>query len=77
MAILFFGTSFLFINSHLSADLDRVQDRIQDYQRIIASIELPTRLPIKVHGDASGKQIFRCSISLFEVPLMGQNLKQP
>ncbi|CAG0888022.1 unnamed protein product [Darwinula stevensoni] len=45
----FFGTSLLFINSHLSAHHDNVQDRISDYKRICRGLDFPKILPIKSH----------------------------
>lgn len=40
----FFGTSFLFINCHLSAHQNKSKDRIEEYQRICNSINLPKNL---------------------------------
>ena len=40
----FFGTSFLFINSHLTAHQNKSKDRIEEYQRICNSLNLPKNL---------------------------------
>lgn len=43
-----FGTTFLFVNCHLSAHLDKNQDRLDDYDRICRSVNLPRNLkPLK------------------------------
>uniref|UniRef100_T1J7S8 SUN domain-containing protein n=1 Tax=Strigamia maritima TaxID=126957 RepID=T1J7S8_STRMM len=38
---LLFGTSFLFLCSHLTAHVERLNDRIQDYKKIVSNINLP------------------------------------
>lgn len=44
----FFGTSFLFINSHLPAHEARIKERINEYNKIINSLDLPRNLkPLK------------------------------
>ncbi|XP_075231116.1 inositol-3-phosphate synthase [Lycorma delicatula] len=42
-----FGTTFLFITSHLTAHQDKVKERLQDVKRIIKALELPKLLPIR------------------------------
>lgn len=41
-----FGSSFLFITSHLTAHDDKLKDRINDVSRIMKSLELPKELPV-------------------------------
>lgn len=44
----FFGTTFLFINSHLPAHEGRIKERIEEYEKICNSINLPKNLlPLK------------------------------
>ena len=40
-AFLLFGTSFLFVNSHLTAHQDNARDRIKDLRKINAMLSLP------------------------------------
>ena len=40
----FFGTSFLFINSHLTAHQNKSKDRIEEYEKICNSLNLPKNL---------------------------------
>ena len=47
IAFLLFGTSFLFVNSHLTAHQENVQDRIRDLTKINAMLHLPRSLPIR------------------------------
>lgn len=42
-----FGTSFLFITSHLTAHQAKVKERVQDIKRIIHSLDLPRNLNIR------------------------------
>ncbi|KAL1452736.1 hypothetical protein WDU94_006939 [Cyamophila willieti] len=42
-----FGTSFLFVTSHLTAHEERVKERIDDVRRIVKSLDLPKELPCK------------------------------
>jgi phosphatidylinositol-bisphosphatase len=37
----FFGTSFLFINSHFTAHYGRMDERIEDYKKIMSGLDLP------------------------------------
>lgn len=41
-----FGSSFLFITSHLTAHDDKLQERINDVAKIMKSLELPKQLPV-------------------------------
>ena len=56
-AFLLFGTSFLFVNSHLTAHQDNARDRIKDLRKINAMLSLPKELPIRraKHLDISDK----------------------
>jgi phosphatidylinositol-bisphosphatase len=47
IAFLLFGTSFLFVNSHLTAHQENVRDRIKDLTKINAMLHLPRSLPIR------------------------------
>uniref|UniRef100_A0A8D8YH78 72 kDa inositol polyphosphate 5-phosphatase n=1 Tax=Cacopsylla melanoneura TaxID=428564 RepID=A0A8D8YH78_9HEMI len=42
-----FGSSFLFVTSHLTAHEERVKERIDDVRRIAKSLDLPKELPCK------------------------------
>lgn len=42
-----FGTSLLFITSHLTAHQQKVKERVQDVKRIIHALELPRNLNIR------------------------------
>lgn len=42
-----FGSSILFITSHLTAHVEKVKERLQDVRRIIKSLDLPKMLPVK------------------------------
>lgn len=46
IAFRFFGTSFMFTNCHFPAHENRLKDRIDEYQRIINSIDLPKNLKL-------------------------------
>lgn len=46
IAFRFFGTSFMFTNCHFPAHENRLKDRIEEYQRIIKSIDLPKNLKL-------------------------------
>lgn len=41
----FFGTSFLFIVSHFTSGDDNLSQRVQDYSKIIRSLDLPIKVP--------------------------------
>lgn len=44
VAFRFFGTSFMFTNCHFPAHENKLKDRVDEYQRIINSIDLPKNL---------------------------------
>lgn len=46
IAFRFFGTSFMFTNCHFPAHENKLKDRIDEYQRIINSINLPKNLKL-------------------------------
>jgi len=47
IAFILFGTSFVFVNSHLTAHQDNVQDRVKDLMKINTMLSLPKTLPIR------------------------------
>ncbi|XP_067127267.1 phosphatidylinositol polyphosphate 5-phosphatase type IV [Centruroides vittatus] len=47
ICFIFFGTSFLFINSHLTAHAEKLKERLADYKKICNAIDLPKQLPLK------------------------------
>jgi len=47
IGFMLFGTSYLFITTHLTAHLDKVKERIQDVKRIVRSLDLPRQLPVR------------------------------
>lgn len=49
----FFGTSLLFITSHLTAHDDKVKERLLDYQKIISGLNIPRLLSLKPHQYSS------------------------
>lgn len=46
IAFRFFGTSFMFTNCHFPAHENKLKDRIDEYQKIINSIDLPKNLKL-------------------------------
>lgn len=46
VAFRFFGTSFMFTNCHFPAHENKLKDRVEEYQRIINSIDLPKNLKV-------------------------------
>ena len=56
-AFLLFDTSFLFVNSHLTAHQDNAKERIKDFKKINAMLNLPRELPTRSakHKDISEK----------------------
>lgn len=48
-----FGTSMLFVTSHLTAHQQKVKERVQDVRRIINSLDLPRNLPLKNRNKGS------------------------
>lgn len=47
IALMLFGTSFLFVTAHLTAHQDKVKERIHDIKRIVRNLDLPKDLPTK------------------------------
>ena len=47
LALIIFGTSFLFVTSHLTAHQDKVKERIHDIKRIVRNLDLPKDLPTR------------------------------
>lgn len=45
-----FGTTMLFVTSHLTAHQQKVKERVQDVKRIIHSLDLPRNLKIRHHS---------------------------
>ncbi|XP_046470066.1 inositol polyphosphate 5-phosphatase E isoform X1 [Neodiprion pinetum] len=50
LAIMLFGTSFLFVTAHLTAHQDKVKERINDIKRIVRNLDLPKDLPTRKHS---------------------------
>lgn len=46
-AFMVFGTSFLFVNTHLTAHQEKVKERVSDVKKIVQSLDLPKNLPTK------------------------------
>ncbi|RZF48921.1 hypothetical protein LSTR_LSTR003301 [Laodelphax striatellus] len=42
-----FGTTLLFVTSHLTAHQDKMKERLHDVKRIVKALDLPKALPIK------------------------------
>ena len=51
VGFLLFGTSFMFVNSHLTAHTENVKDRVKDLKKIYAMLNLPKLLPLKRKHD--------------------------
>jgi len=51
VSFLLFGTSFIFVNSHLTAHTENVKDRVKDLKKIYAMLNLPKLLPLKRKHD--------------------------
>lgn len=47
LAIIIFGTSFLFVTAHLTAHQDKVKERVNDIKKLVRNLDLPQELPIK------------------------------
>ncbi|XP_071443267.1 inositol polyphosphate 5-phosphatase E [Hetaerina americana] len=60
IGFLLFGTSFLFVTSHLTAHTERFRDRINDIRRITTSIDLPKILPVR-YKSRDVSQNFDCT----------------
>jgi hypothetical protein len=58
VGFLLFGTSLLFICSHLTAHADKVKERVHDARRIIGSLELPKIVPLRHRS--KGKDFYYC-----------------
>ncbi|XP_012271935.1 72 kDa inositol polyphosphate 5-phosphatase isoform X3 [Orussus abietinus] len=59
LALMIFGTSFLFVTAHLTAHQDKVKERISDIKRIVRNLDLPKDLPTK-HKSKDVTQNFDC-----------------
>ncbi|XP_032690444.1 inositol polyphosphate 5-phosphatase E isoform X2 [Odontomachus brunneus] len=59
IALMIFGTSFLFVTAHLTAHQDKVKERVNDIKRIIRNLDLPKELPTK-HKSKDVTQNFDC-----------------
>ncbi|XP_017768616.1 PREDICTED: 72 kDa inositol polyphosphate 5-phosphatase [Nicrophorus vespilloides] len=46
-AFMIFGTSFLFVNTHLTAHQEKVKERVSDVKKIVFSMDLPKNIPCK------------------------------
>ena len=59
LAVMLFGTSFLFVTAHLTAHQDKVKERVNDIKRIVRNLELPKDLPTR-HKSKDVTQNFDC-----------------
>nr|XP_033321364.1 inositol polyphosphate 5-phosphatase E isoform X3 [Megalopta genalis] len=59
IALMLFGTSFLFVTAHLTAHQDKVKERVNDIKRIIRNLDLPKDLPTR-HRSKDVTQNFDC-----------------
>ncbi|XP_011874356.1 PREDICTED: uncharacterized protein LOC105565624 isoform X2 [Vollenhovia emeryi] len=59
IALMIFGTSFLFVTAHLTAHQDKVKERVNDIKRIVRNLELPKELPTR-HKSKDVTQNFDC-----------------
>ncbi|CAK9828153.1 Inositol polyphosphate 5-phosphatase E [Anthophora retusa] len=59
IALMLFGTSFLFITAHLTAHQDKVKERVNDIKRIVRNLDLPKDLPTR-HKSKDVTQNFDC-----------------
>ncbi|XP_072748415.1 inositol polyphosphate 5-phosphatase E isoform X2 [Anoplolepis gracilipes] len=59
IALMIFGTSFLFVTAHLTAHQDKVKERINDIKRIVRNLDLPKELPTR-HKSKDVTQNFDC-----------------
>jgi len=53
-----FGTSMLFVTSHLTAHQQKVKERVSDVKRIINALDLPRNLPNQRHKNKDVTQNF-------------------
>lgn len=47
IGMMIFGTSFLFITSHLTAHQEKSKERVADMKRIAKALDLPKNLPCR------------------------------
>lgn len=59
IALMIFGTSFLFVTAHLTAHQDKVKERVNDIKRITRNLDLPKELPTR-HKSKDVTQNFDC-----------------
>ncbi|XP_076167369.1 inositol-3-phosphate synthase isoform X1 [Ptiloglossa arizonensis] len=59
IALMLFGTSFLFVTAHLTAHQDKVKERVNDIKRIVRNLDLPKDLPTR-HKSKDVTQNFDC-----------------
>ncbi|XP_018310819.1 72 kDa inositol polyphosphate 5-phosphatase isoform X2 [Mycetomoellerius zeteki] len=59
IALMIFGTSFLFVTAHLTAHQEKVKERVNDIKRIVRNLDLPKELPIR-HKSKDVTQNFDC-----------------
>lgn len=59
LAVMLFGTSFLFVTAHLTAHQEKVKERVNDIKRIVRNLELPKDLPTR-HKSKDVTQNFDC-----------------
>nr|XP_033206446.1 inositol polyphosphate 5-phosphatase E isoform X3 [Bombus vancouverensis nearcticus] len=59
IALMLFGTSFLFVTAHLTAHQDKVKERVNDIKRIVRNLDLPKELPTR-HKSKDVTQNFDC-----------------
>ncbi|XP_053981753.1 inositol polyphosphate 5-phosphatase E isoform X2 [Hylaeus anthracinus] len=59
IALMLFGTSFLFVTAHLTAHQDKVKERVNDIKRIVRNLDLPKDLPTR-HKNKDVTQNFDC-----------------
>ncbi|GIY82478.1 inositol polyphosphate 5-phosphatase E [Caerostris darwini] len=50
VCFMFFGSSLLFVNSHLTAHQQKLKERLSDYEKIISSLDLPKSIPFKANS---------------------------
>ena len=64
MAFTFFGTSLLFVNSHLTPHDGKVKERVNDYQKIVKNLNLHKHLAAKAYSQSKG-DVHRKFITVF------------
>uniref|UniRef100_A0A0C9RMT9 phosphoinositide 5-phosphatase n=1 Tax=Fopius arisanus TaxID=64838 RepID=A0A0C9RMT9_9HYME len=60
LALIIFGTSFLFVTAHLTAHQDKVKERVHDIKKIVRNLDLPKELPTKHNKSKDVTQNFDC-----------------